>query len=154
MVSCSWLVVSCEGKLKSANMERSNFENLQVYQLSEDLADNIWEIVMEWNDFARNTVGGQLVRAADSIGANIAEGTGRSSYKDNKRFVFIARGSVNETKHWLRRAYKRKLLTSQQIETLKPIIDALAPKLNAYANSIGRTRADLPTNDRQLTTND
>ena len=122
-------------------MERSNFENLQIYKLSEDLADNVWEIVLEWNQFARDTVGKQLVRAADSIGANIAEGTGRKSYADNKRFVFIARGSVNETKHWLRRAYKRRLLTAEQIEKLKPIIDTLAPKLNAYANSIGRTRA-------------
>lgn len=122
-------------------MERSNFENLQVYQLSEELADNVWDIVLEWNNFARDTVGKQLVRSADSIGANIAEGTGRKSYADNKRFVFIARGSVNETKHWLRRAYKRKLLTTKQIETLKPIIEALAPKLNAYANSIGRTKS-------------
>ena len=119
-------------------MERSNFENLQVYQLSESLADNVWEIVLEWNQFARDTVGKQLVRAADSIGANIAEGTGRKSYADNKRFVFIARGSVNETKHWLRRAYKRQLLTAEQVEKLKPIIETLAPKLNAYANSIGR----------------
>lgn len=125
-------------------MERSNFENLQVYLLSEELADNIWEIVLQWNNFARDTVGKQLVRSADSVGANIAERTGRKSYQDNKRFVFIARGSVNETKHWLRRAYKRKLLTAGQIEILKPLIDALAPKLNAYANSIGRSRHDSP----------
>lgn len=121
-------------------MERTNFENLRVYQLSEDLTDNIWEIVLEWNNFARDTVGKQLVRAADSIGANIAEGSGRKSFQDNKRFIFIARGSVNETKHWLRRAYKRNLLTTEQIDIIKPLIDELAPKLNAYANSIGNFR--------------
>lgn len=118
-------------------MERTNFENLRVYQLSEDLADYIWEIVFKWNNFARNTVGIQIVRAADSIGANIAEGAGRKSFQDNKRFVYIARGSTNETKHWLRRAYKRKLLTADEINLLKPILEELAPKLNAYANSIG-----------------
>ena len=75
-------------------MERTNFENLKVYHLSEDLADNIWEIVAEWNNFARDTVGKQLVRSADSIGANIAEGTGRGGFQDNKRFFYIARGSV------------------------------------------------------------
>lgn len=91
---------------------------------------------------------GYGVRSADSIGANIAEGTGRKSYVDNKRFVFIARGSVNETKHWLRRAYKRNLLTVEQITMLKPILDKLAPKLNAYANSIGRkANTDSATND-------
>ena len=73
-------------------MERTNFENLRVYQLSENLADSIWDIVTKWNNFARNTVGIQIVRSADSIGANIAEGSGRSTFKDNKRFVYIARG--------------------------------------------------------------
>jgi four helix bundle protein len=57
-------------------MPKSNFENLRVYQLAEELADRIWEIVLAWNIFARDTVGKQLVKAADSIGANIAEGTG------------------------------------------------------------------------------
>ena len=129
-------------------MSRTNFENLQVYKLSEDLADNIWEIVSAWNNFARDTIGKQIVRSADSIGANIAEGAGRWGIQDNKRFIFIARGSVNETKHWLRRAYKRKLLTHEQIETLKPLIEELAPKLNAYANSLDKVR-----NEKQRSTN-
>ena len=119
-------------------MARTNFENLRVYQLSEKLADLIREIVAEWNFFARDTVGKQLVRAADSVGANIAEGTGRGTYVDNRRLVRIARGSLNETKHWLRRAFKRGLLTPRQIESVKPIVDELGPKLNAYLNSIGR----------------
>lgn len=117
--------------------ERTNFESLQVYKLSEELADNVWDIVEGWKTFAKDTVGKQLVRAADSIGANIAEGSGRWGLQDNKRFVFIARGSINETKHWLRRAYKRDLLNPDQIALLKPILDLLAPKLNAYVRSIG-----------------
>jgi four helix bundle protein len=119
-------------------MARTNFETLRVYQLSEQLADLIWEIVLEWNAFARDTVGKQLVRAADSVGANISEGTGRGTYVDNRRFVRIARGSLNETKHWLRRAFKRNLLSTKHIKTVKPIVDELAPKLNAYLKSIGR----------------
>jgi four helix bundle protein len=119
-------------------MARSNFENLRVYQLAEELADRIWEIVLGWNIFARDTVGKQLVKAADSVGANISEGTGRGTFIDNRRFVRISRGSLNETQHWLRRAYKRKLLDDKQIKSVKPLIDELAPKLNAYLNSIGK----------------
>ena len=114
------------------------FENLQVYQLAEVLSDEIWPIVRAWDKFAQNTVGKQLVESADSIGANIAEGTGRGSYQDNRRFVKIARGSLYETRHWLRRAYKRDLLNDEHIGKLKPILDELGPKLNAYLNSIGR----------------
>lgn len=131
-------------------MARTNFENLRVYQLAEELADHIWNVVLDWNVLARDTVGKQLIRAADSIGANIAEGTGRGTFVDNRRFVRIARGSLNETQHWLRRAYKRDLLNERQIRIVKPLIDELAPKLNAYIKSIGKM--PRATAERQLTT--
>jgi four helix bundle protein len=117
------------------------FENLRVYQLAEKLADDVGGTVRAWDSFARDTVGKQLVRAADSVGANIAEGTGRRSFQDNRRFVRIARGSLYETKHWLRRAFRRKLLTPEQVATLKASLDNLAPSLNAYLNSIGRSES-------------
>jgi len=118
-------------------MGRPGFEKLDVYKLSEKLADNIWSIVQEWNNFAKDTIGKQIVRSAESIGANIAEGSGRYNYQDNRRFVKIARGSLNETIHWLRRAYVRNLLTAEEIDKLMLIINELLPKLNNYLKSIG-----------------
>ncbi|WP_293148411.1 MULTISPECIES: four helix bundle protein [unclassified Microcoleus] len=120
-------------------MSQTNFQKLDVYKLSEKLADEIWNIVIKWDALAKDTVGKQIIRSADSIGANIAEGDGRGSYQDHRRFIKIARGSLYETKHWLRRAYTRQLLTTTQVETLKPIIDELSPRLNAYLKSIGNT---------------
>ena len=119
-------------------MSKTNFEKLRVYQLSELLADEIWTIVINWNYFEKDTVGKQIVKSADSIGANIAEGVGRGSFQDNRRFVKIARGSLHETQHWLRRVYKRDLLKEEEVNRIKPIIDELAPKLNAYLKSIGK----------------
>jgi four helix bundle protein len=118
-------------------MAKSDFEKLKVYQMSETLADEIWDVVLGWDRFARDTVGSQIVRAADSIGANIAEGSGRGSFQDNRRFIRIARGSFKETQHFLRRAYQRKLLNDDQVNTIKPLVDNLAPMLNAYLRSIG-----------------
>lgn len=117
-------------------MGRTRFEKLEVYRLAEDVSDQVWAAVKSWRSFDRQTVGLQLTRAADSIGANIAEGVGRGTYKDNRRFVMMARGSLNETKHWLRRAYKRGLLSQSEIDALKPLLDELAPRLNAYLRSI------------------
>ena len=117
-------------------MEKRGFENLEVYRLSERISDDLWGMVGRWKNFAKDTVGKQLVRAADSIGANIAEGEGRFHYKDNCRFIRIARGSLNETRHWLRRAFRRNLLTAAQVERLKPLLNELAPRLNAYLRSI------------------
>jgi len=117
-------------------MERTNFEKLQVYQLSEKIADSIWNIVITWNPFARDTVGKQIVRAADSIGANIAEGSGRGSLVDNRRFVRMARGSLYETLHWLRRSYMRKLLSQSEVKKLRVLVQELSPKLNAFLRSV------------------
>ncbi|AHJ26644.1 four helix bundle protein [Nodularia spumigena CS-584] len=123
-------------------MSSRRFQELRVYQLSEKLADDIWKIVNNWQPLAQGTLGKQIIRSADSIGANIAEGVGRGSYQDNRRFVKIARGSLYETQHWLRRAYHRKLLTNEQIDALKLTINELAPQLNAYLKSIGNVPDD------------
>lgn len=116
---------------------QTNFENLEIYQLAEKLADKVWEIVIEWNFLSQDTVGKQLIRSADSIGANIAEGSGRGTDKDYSRFLKIARGSLYETRHWLRRAVKRKLLSQNLIDELSSITKELTPKLNAYIRAIG-----------------
>jgi four helix bundle protein len=54
-------------------------------------------------------VGAQLIRSADSIGANMAEAYGRHG-GDQVRFLYIARGSVHETEHWIDVARARGLL--------------------------------------------
>ena len=91
----------------------------------------------------------QIVRSLGSVGANIAEGTGRGSHQDNRRFVRIARGSLYETQHWLRRAYCRRLLNEQQTKHLKETVDELAPTSNAYLTSI-RAHPTAPTaNNKQ-----
>ncbi len=113
-------------------MARAMFEKLEIYLLAEKLADRIWDIVLRWSSLAQNTFGGQMIRAADSIGANIAEGAGKGTPLENRRFLRIARGSFQETQHWLRRAFRRKLLSDDQVAVLKPMVDELGPRLNAY----------------------
>lgn len=79
-----------------------------------------------------------MVRAVDGIGANISEGSGRGSLQDNRRFIRIARGSLYETIHWLRRSYLRKLLTQSEVKKLRVLVEELAPKLNAFLRSVDK----------------
>jgi len=106
-------------------------------------------VVVKWNRLAQDTIGKQVINAADSIGANIAEGAGRGSVAENKRFAKIARGSLFEVRHWLRRAFKRRLLKKQEVATLQKLVDELTPKLSAYIHSIGRKKT---TDNAQPTT--
>jgi len=110
-------------------------EDLEIYRMAEDLSDKIWDICLGWDYYKRDTVGKQMVRAADSISANLAEGHGRYHFKDRLNFCYYARGSLEETKTWLRKAQRRKLLSSD-ISEIKEIIKVLPKKLNAYIKSI------------------
>lgn len=118
---------------------------LDVYQLAEKLSDRIWDDFDTWSVKAQNSIGYQVIRSSDSIAANLAEGFGRYTSPDRKRFYLYARGSFEETKTWLRKAIRRKVIkTTRQVEEYKAIISELGPKLNAFINKtplVGSARA-------------
>ncbi len=115
-------------------------EDLRVLQDAEQVADGIWRQVVEWEPFAREVVGGQLARAADSIGANIAEAFGRFHYGEKLQFLYYARGSLFETKYWLNRALKRQLMAPEQPRDYANRLTGLARQLNAFAASLKSQR--------------
>jgi len=69
-------------------MSYNRIEDLEVYKIAEDLSNEIWDITSQLDFFAKDTVGKQVCRAADSISANIAEGYGRFHFKENKNFCY------------------------------------------------------------------
>lgn len=114
-----------------------NLEELQVYNLSMEIAERVWTIVYKWNYFEKDTIGKQLIRAIDSVAANLSEGYGRFHYKENKNFCYYSRGSLYESKTWITKAFNRKLITEDDFESLKNEINTIAVKLNNYIKSIG-----------------
>ena len=113
-------------------------EEFKVYALSMDLAERIWNVVNNWDFFTRDTVGKQLVRAADSIAANLSEGYGRYHYKENINFSYYSRGSLFETKTWLTKAFNRNLISQDEYNSFNTEIDIIGIKLNNYINTIGK----------------
>ena len=125
-------------------------DDLQVYQLAMDIGERVWEIVLEWNYFARDTIGKQLVKAADSVAANISEGWGRYYYKENRQFCYYSRGSLKETLTWLRKAHNRRLIDARNFESLRKDINITSVKLNNYISSIGKKyKQQLTTPDSE-----
>ncbi|KHE90343.1 MAG: four helix bundle protein [Candidatus Scalindua rubra] len=120
-------------------------EELKVYQLAMNVGEKIWVVVSKWDYFAKDTVGKQLVKSVDSIAANISEGYGRFHYKENKQFCYYSRGSLYETKTWLKKAHDRRLIVDNDFQSLQNDLETIAYKLNNYIKSIG------PKTDRKLT---
>lgn len=108
--------------------------NYDVYQLSEELSDLIWFDYDNWDTKTQRTIGYQIIRSSDSITANLAEGFGRFTYPDRKKFYLYSRGSFEETKAWLRKLIRRNILSDEEKEKYKEIIDELGPKLNSFIN--------------------
>lgn len=115
-------------------------EDLRVFQLADELSDYIWEVVQQWNYFAKKTVGEQYVRAADSVGANIAEGYGRFYFQENVLFLYYSRGSLKETAFWTEKAKRRKLLTDDDYLYIRARLDSLPKELNAMIKNIKHQR--------------
>jgi len=112
-------------------------KDLKLYQLAYSFEERIWNIVSTWNYFEKSTIGKQLARSADSVSSNICEGYGRYHYKENKNFLFYARGSLYETQNWIKKAVDRNLIEKKIYKELESDSIVIAKMLNAYIRSIG-----------------
>ena len=113
-------------------------EKLEVYQQAEISSDIIWNLVNTWDSFRKDTIGKQIVRSADSISVNIAEGYGRFYYKESKQFYFYARGSLLETNAWLSKCKRRGIIELTKAEELIATTEKLLLKLNAFIKFISK----------------
>ena len=111
-------------------------EDMEIYNISMEIGDEIWFSVVEWENLAKYSIGQQIVRSADSIAANIAEGYGRYHFKDRKNFMFYARGSHYETITWLTKARNRKIISNEFFEGIISKMEKLGVKMNNYINTL------------------
>jgi four helix bundle protein len=93
-------------------------DELRVYTLSMEMGEKVWNIVVGWNYFAKDTIGKQLVRAVDSVASNLSEGFGRYHFKETINFGYYSRGSLYETRTWLTKAHNRGLITGEVFNQL------------------------------------
>jgi len=115
-------------------------EELRVYQQSMELGEKVWILVQQWDWFSKDTIGKQMVRAVDSVAANLSEGFGRYHYREAIHFSYYSRGSLYETQTWLTKASNRKLISEEDFNIFMKEIKDIGVKLNNYINSIGKQK--------------
>lgn len=111
--------------------------DIRAYKMVFHLSNYVWDLVVNWDFFPRDTVGKQWVRAIDSCSANIAEGFGRYTKKDKIKFYRYTYGSVKECCDWALKAKVRKLATDKQYECIMAELEKLPKEVNsliAYTN--------------------
>ena len=115
----------------------TRLEDFHAYNRAMKLGQEIWRIAKEWDNFSKWTVGIQLVKAADSVSANLSEGLGRFFVKEIRQFGFYSRGSLFETKTWLQKATERDLIDPEKFNNLISELEVIGKMINAYINSLG-----------------
>lgn len=104
--------------------------DLTCYKSSFALTNEVWEVVIKWDYFAKDTIGKQFVNAADSISANIAEGFGRYHKKDKIKFYYYSFGSVKECVDWSNKALIRNLINTETHLRFSNILNALPKEIH------------------------
>ncbi len=128
----------------------ATFEDLRILKLAEGVADEVWKRVSQWDVFAKEVVGVQLAKAADSVGANIAESFGRYNFGEKLQFLYYARGSLFETKYWLNRTRERKLMPADDIQHYAERLTDLARQLNAFSSGLRTVRYQTQTQNKSI----
>ena len=116
---------------------KSSLNDLEIYREAMDIGEEIWSIVLGWDYFAKDTIGKQVVRSADSIAANLSEGYGRFHFKENQKFCYYSRGSAEETQTWIEKAARRNLVEREAARILYDRVETYKKRLNAYIRTIG-----------------
>lgn len=108
-----------------------HLNDISAYKIAFVLSNYVWNIVVKWGRFARDTVGGQFVRAVDSVSANIAEGFGRYFKKDKIKFYRYAQGSIKEAFDWNEKSKVRKLLKPEEYEHILEELQKLPKEIGS-----------------------
>jgi four helix bundle protein len=111
-------------------------DDMEIYKLAMQIGEDVWSLVDTWDYFKKDTIGKQLVRAADSIAANFSEGYGRFTFKDRRNFCYISRGSMFETRTWLLKAKNRNMIKDENYNEMYRKLAELHQKLNTYIKTL------------------
>jgi len=109
-----------------------NFKDLDIWQLSLDLGVKIYEITFVFPKSEIFGLSNQLRRASVSVSSNIAEGSGRSTDKDFRNFLFMSIGSLREIESQLLFSEKLGYFNRSKIENVLGMIDILCAKINGF----------------------
>ena len=116
-------------------MNQYSFEKLNIWNDIRDLVKEVYLISKDFPDSEKFGLTNQIRRAIVSVSSNIAEGTSRTSYKDQAHFSQIAYSSLMEVLSQLIVSYDLNYINRERLERVRLKIDNLAPRISSLRNS-------------------
>lgn len=112
-----------------------HYKNLDIWKLSVKLTVRVYKLINDFPSSEKFGLASQLSRSVNSIGANIAESSGRFHKKDKINFLYHSRGSLVETEHHLFVAKELGFISDKEMMSIAREIQILSVKLNNFINS-------------------
>ena len=113
-----------------------DFRNLNVWGRAHRLTLDLYRVTRPFPQDERFGLTAQIRRAASSIGANLAEGCGRGSDREFRRFVLIALGSANELEYHLLLAVDLGYLTPERYAPMQTEVTGVKRMLSGLMNRL------------------
>lgn len=113
-----------------------SFEDLRVWQRAHRMVIQVFELTNGFPEVEKWGLSNQMRRCSSSIGMNLAKGVGRHSRKELIRFLYIARGSLEELKYQIRLATDLKYIHQNQFEEIRQELNIIGKMLNAFINAL------------------
>lgn len=111
-------------------IRKFSFEDLDAYKVARLLVRDVYLLQNKFPMEERFALGDQVRRSITSVTSNIAEGSGRNSYKEKIHFIEIAFGSMTESFSQLQNAQDLGYITQQEVENLRPQFNHVAALLS------------------------
>jgi four helix bundle protein len=115
-----------------------DFTDLDVWKLGRELRKTIYAITRRFPSEEKHALSDQMRRAALSVTANVAEGFGRFSYKENVQFCRHARGSAFELRDHLTSALDAAYISSPEWKDIDTAAQRVIQVLNGYIRATQR----------------
>jgi four helix bundle protein len=109
-----------------------SFTELEVWKKARVLKNEIKTLTDKFPPDEKYRLCDQLIRSSRSTTANIAEGHGRFTYKDQLHYCIMARGSLSETLNHLIDAFDCSYITETELQAFKNKVDEVERMLNGY----------------------
>lgn len=118
------------------------FEKLEVYQMSLNYTDMIYNLVEKLPRLEDSNLKSQIIRAATSIVLNISEGSTSQSDIEQRRFLGMAVRSLIETVACQQLIRKRKYAANEELEKTYEFSEIVFRKLQAMRRSLLKSRTE------------
>ena len=122
--------------------KKFSFEGLDAYKAARVLVRDVYRLQHKFPKYEIYALGDQIRRSSSSVTSNIAEGSGRNSFKEKSHFIEIAYGSLMETFSQLQIAQDLGYITQDDIDGIRPQFINVAKMLSGLKNYFDNNKVE------------